>query len=109
MPWLLCEEAAQNRVYTARQFSDRFENHGSLGSSRLIRQKLQGLIDTNMIKFFKNGDIYGFQLPKGTQRGYLWVDGMHLPDGRPIQPTHHKHDITGEIVAIPSNTTQRDS
>jgi hypothetical protein len=106
---LLCEEAAQNRVYTARQFSDRFENHGSLGSSRLIRQKLQGLIDTNMIKFFKNGDIYGFQLPKGTQRGYLWVDGMHLPDGRPIQPTHHKHDITGEIVAIPSNTTQRDS
>lgn len=106
---LLCEEAAQNRVYTARQFSDRFENHGSLGSSRLIRQKLQGLIDANMIKFFKNGDIYGFQLPKGTQRGYLWVDGMSLPDGRPIQPTHHKHDITGEIVAIPSNSTQRDS
>ena len=52
---------------------------------------------------------YGFQLPKGTQRGYLWVDGMHLPDGRPIQPTHHRHDITGEIVAIPSNSTQRDS
>ena len=106
---LLCEEGAQNRVYTARQFSDRFENHGCLGSSRLIRQKLQGLIDANMIKFFKNGDAYGFQLPKGTQRGYLWVDGMSLPDGRPIQPTHHKHDITGEIVAIPSNTTQRDS
>lgn len=106
---LLCEEAAQNRVYTARQFSDRFENHGSLGSSRLIRQKLQGLIDASIIKFFKNGDVYGFQLPKGTQRGYLWVDGMFLPDGRPILPTHHKHDITGEIVVIPSNSTQRDS
>jgi putative DNA primase/helicase len=41
----IVDEAAQNRVYTARQFSDRFENHGSLGSSRLIRHKLQGLID----------------------------------------------------------------
>lgn len=106
---ILLDEAAQGRVYTARQFSDAFSNHEALGGSRAIRNKMQALADAGIIKFFKNGDAYGLPLPQRTHQGYLWADGMRLPDGISVLATHQKHAATGDIVPVPGSTDEWES
>ena len=97
---LIYSEASQGRVYTARQFSDTFENKSGLGSSRSLRNRLNALSTKGHIKFFKNADIYGLPQAQRSRQGYICVEGMALGDGTRILPTHFKHPKTNEVLPV---------
>lgn len=48
-------------------------------------------------------------LPQRTHQGYLWADGMSLPNGMSISATHQKHAETGDIVPVPGSTNEWES
>ena len=97
---LIYSEASQGRVYTARQFSDTFENKSGLGSSRSLRNRLNALSSKGHIKFFKNADTYGLPQAQRSRQGYICVEDMALGDGRRILPTHFKHPKTNEVLPV---------
>ena len=97
---LIYTESLQGRIYTARQFSDRFQNKSGLGSARAVRDRLNILSAKGHVKFFKNAEHYGLPAPQRSRQGYLCVEDMVLGDGRRIYPTHFKHPKTGDVIPI---------
>lgn len=89
---MLLDEAASERLYTAMQFAETFENRGGLGSKHTIRERLSVLATKGFVKFLR--DPSGFGSPVTRSRfGYLCVEGMHF--GAPVD---HVDPDTGEIT-----------
>jgi hypothetical protein len=87
---MLLDEAAGERLYTAMQFAETFENRGGLGSKHTIRERLSVLATKGFLKFLR---ILLFDTRTRSRFGYLCVEGMQF--GTPID---HVDPITGEIT-----------
>jgi hypothetical protein len=89
---LLFDEARAGRLYTGRQFAEKFDNQAGLGGTSTIRERISTLATKGYIKFLR--DARPFDLPASTStRGYLVVEGMVFgPDGESVDPE------TGEVT-----------
>ena len=114
---LLYDEAIAGRVYTATQFSERFENNGALGGRSTIYERISVLTTKGHIKFFRNPEDHGLQELERKRQGYLCVEGMQLGVTQdvvdevtgevselihPLLPTHYKCRQSGVILEVES-------
>lgn len=114
---LLFDEAVNGRVYTATQFSERFENRAGLGGRSTISERISVLTTKGYIKFFRNPEEHGLPELARRRQGYLCVEGMQLgaaedvvdeATGEVIQtvhailPTHYKCRQSGVILEVES-------
>ena len=97
---LIYTEGLQGNVYTARQFSDAFQNKSGLGSSRSLRDRLNVLSAKGHVKFFKNAESYNLPAPQRSRQGYICVEDMELGNGTRIYPTHFKHPQTAQVLPV---------
>jgi hypothetical protein len=84
---MLLDEAAGERLYTAMQFAETFENRGGLGSKHTIRERLSVLATKGFVKFLRDPSGFGFPVTR-SRFGYLCVEGMQFgaPVERSIRP-----------------------
>ena len=105
---LLLKEAERGRIYTASSFALRFEGLGTFGSSAGLLEILKALSAKNIVKYFINGEDYGFEHCK---KGYIWIPGMKIlrPDLLDAEgsevfiepvPTHYRDPHTGLLKKI---------
>ena len=105
---LLLKEAERGRIYTASSFALRFEGLGTFGSSAGLLEILKALSAKNIVKYFINGEDYGFEHCK---KGYIWIPGMKIlrpdlldeRDGEVFsepEPTHYRDPHTGSLRKI---------
>jgi hypothetical protein len=103
IPDLIRREAAEGRVYTARRFSEVFENRQGLNGSRSLRERLNALAVRGVVTFFKNAPAYGLDAARRSRQGFLCVKGMTLKDGTKVRPTHFRDPETGAILPMETN------
>ena len=111
---MLLDEAAGERLYTAMQFAETFENRGGLGSKHTIRERLSVLATKGFVKFLRDPSGFGFPVTR-SRFGYLCVEGMQfgLPveevdpttgevttEVRPVQPSHFKCPQSGLSLQV---------
>ena len=89
---MLLDEAASERLYTAMQFAETFENRGGLGSKHTIRERLSVLATKGFVKFLRDPSGFGFPVTR-SRFGYLCVEGMQF--GGPVE---HVDPETGEVT-----------
>ncbi|AOZ69369.1 hypothetical protein LPB142_08615 [Rhodobacter xanthinilyticus] len=89
---MLLDEAAGERLYTAMQFAETFENRGGLGSKHTIRERLSVLATKGFVKFLRDPSGFGFPVTR-SRFGYLCVEGMQF--GAPVE---HVDPDTGEVT-----------
>jgi hypothetical protein len=89
---MLLDEAAGERLYTAMQFSETFENRGGLGSKHTIRERLSVLSTKGFVKFLRDPSGFGFPITR-SRFGYLCVEGMQF--GAPVDEVD---PTTGEVT-----------
>ncbi|WP_258869559.1 AAA family ATPase [Paracoccus thiocyanatus] len=89
---MLLDEAAGERLYTAMQFAETFENRGGLGSKHTIRERLSVLATKGFVKFLRDPSGFGFPVTR-SRFGYLCVEGMQF--GAPVD---HVDPATGEVT-----------
>ncbi len=89
---MLLDEAASERLYTAMQFSETFENRGGLGSKHTIRERLSVLATKGFVKFLRDPSGFGFPITR-SRFGYLCVEGMQF--GAPVE---YVDPSTGEVT-----------
>ena len=89
---MLLDEAASERLYTAMQFAETFENRGGLGSKHTIRERLSVLATKGFAKFLRDPSGFGFPITR-SRFGYLCVEGMQF--GAPVE---HVDPDTGEVT-----------
>ena len=89
---MLLDEAAGERLYTAMQFAETFENRGGLGSKHTIRERLSVLATKGLVKFLRDPSGFGFLVTR-SRFGYLCVEGMQF--GAPVE---HVDPDTGEVT-----------
>ena len=89
---MLLDEAASERLYTAMQFAETFENRGGLGSKHTIRERLSVLATKGFVKFLRDPSGFGFPVTR-SRFGYLCVEGMQF--GAPVD---HVDPATGEVT-----------
>ena len=89
---MLLDEAASERLYTAMQFAETFENRGGLGSKHTIRERLSVLATKGFVKFLRDASGFGFPVTR-SRFGYLCVEGMQF--GAPVE---HVDPDTGEVA-----------
>jgi len=89
---MLLDEAASERLYTAMQFAEKFENRGGLGSKHTIRERLSVLATKGFVKFLRDPSGFGFPITR-SRFGYLCVEGMQF--GTPVE---HVDPATGEVT-----------
>jgi len=90
---MLLDESAGERLYTAMQFAETFENRGGLGSKHTIRERLSVLATKGYVKFLRDASGFGFPITR-SRFGYLCVEGMQF--GAPVE---HVDPVTGEVTA----------
>lgn len=100
---LIKKQAEYGKMFTMRQFCEKFENKQGLGSNSSIRERLEVLATKGYVKFLKkHADLYGLDNPIGSKYGYLCVEDMILKtkegDEYPIYPTSYKCQKTGAIL-----------
>jgi hypothetical protein len=111
---LLYDEALAGKLYTTKQFAEKFENQAGLGGQSTIRERISVLATKGYVKFCRDGAPY--RQPVTTSiLGYLVVEGMQL--GPPeevvdpetgevttnvlrVLPSHFKAAETGAIVEV---------
>jgi hypothetical protein len=113
---MLLDEAASERLYTAMQFAETFENRGGLGSKHTIRERLSVLATKGFVKFLRDPSGFGFPVTR-SRFGYLCVEGMQFgapdehvdPDtgevttsARPVLPSHFKCPQSGLCLQVES-------
>ena len=113
---MLLDEAAGERLYTAMQFAETFENRGGLGSKHTIRERLSVLATKGFVKFLRDPSGFGFPVTR-SRFGYLCVEGMQFgapveevdPDtgevtttARPVLPSHFKCPQSGLCLQVES-------
>jgi hypothetical protein len=111
---MLLDEAANERLYTAMQFAETFENRGGLGSKHTIRERLSVLATKGFVKFLRDPSGFGFPVTR-SRFGYLCVEGMQFglpaeevdPDtgevtttARPVLPSHFKCPQSGLCLQV---------
>lgn len=111
---MLLDEAAGERLYTAMQFAETFENRGGLGSKHTIRERLSVLATKGFVKFLRDPSGFGFPVTR-SRFGYLCVEGMQFgapveevdPDtgevttsARPVLPSHFKCPQSGLCLQV---------
>ena len=89
---MLLDEAASERLYTAMQFAETFENQGGLGSKHTIRERLSVLATKGFVKFLRDPSRFGFPVTR-SRFGYLCVEGMQF--GAPVEEVD---PATGEVT-----------
>ncbi len=89
---MLLDEAVGERLYTAMQFAETFENRGGLGSKHTIRERLSVLATKGFVKFLRDPSGFGFPVTR-SRFGYLCVEGMQF--GAPVE---HVDPDTGEVT-----------
>ncbi|MEZ5746442.1 MAG: AAA family ATPase [Paracoccaceae bacterium] len=89
---MLLDEAASERLYTAMQFAETFENRGGLGSKHTIRERLSVLATKGFVKFLRDPSGFGFPVTR-SRFGYLCVEGMQF--GAPVEEVD---PATGEVT-----------
>ena len=89
---MLLDEAVSERLYTAMQFAETFENRGGLGSKHTIRERLSVLATKGFVKFLRDPSGFGFPVTR-SRFGYLCVEGMQF--GAPVD---HVDPATGEVT-----------
>lgn len=88
---VLLDEAAEGRLYSIMQLSEKFENTLGLGSKHTIRERLSVLATKGFVKFRRDGSEFGLEVVR-SRFGYLCVEGMTFgPDIETIDPD------TGEV------------
>jgi hypothetical protein len=112
---LIFDEAAAGRVYTSRQFAERFENKAGLGAERTIRDRISVLATKGWIKFVRNYNEYDLPAPERSKFGYLCVEDMVLGPiqelvdgstgevtelGKPVRPSDYKCPQTGALLPV---------
>ncbi len=108
---LIHEEALQGRMYTMRQFSEKFEYYAGLGRKRDLREKLNALATESYIKFLRNGTSYGLPQTSDVKHGYMCVKDMQLKLTKhvttkivdvlePVYPSHVKSRHSGTVLQI---------
>jgi hypothetical protein len=110
---ILLEEAASERLYTAMQFGEAFENTAGLGSKYTIRDRLAVLTTKGHVKFRRDGTAFGHAVVR-SRFGYLCVEGMRfgreaevdpetgevLGEGIPVLPSHYKCPHSGVCLEV---------
>jgi hypothetical protein len=111
---MLLDEAAGERLYTAMQFSETFENRGGLGSKHTIRERLSVLATKGFVKFLRDPSGFGFPVTR-SRFGYLCVEGMVFgapldavdpttgevtTQTRPVLPSHFKCPQSGLSLQV---------
>ncbi|WP_202908420.1 AAA family ATPase [Labrys sp. WJW] len=89
---MLLDEAVSERLYTAMQFAETFENRGGLGSKHTIRERLSVLATKGFVKFLRDPSGFGFPVTR-SRFGYLCVESMQF--GAPVD---HVDPATGEVT-----------
>jgi len=89
---MLLDEAASERLYTAMQFAEKFENRSGLGSKHTIRERLSVLATKGFVKFLRDPSGFGFPITR-SRFGYLCVEGMQF--GAPVE---HVDPTNGEVT-----------
>ncbi len=101
---ILHDEALQGNVYTANQFSERFENQRGLGAKATIYERIHVLATKGYIKFFRNHQEYNLPSARRSKWGYLCVEDMSYgKDGKElcnVSPTHFKCSKTGAVLPV---------
>jgi hypothetical protein len=90
------DEAAGERLYTAMQFAETFENRGGLGSKHTIRERLSVLATKGFVKFLRDPSGSGFPVTR-SRFGYLRVEGMQF--GLPVEEVD---PASGEVTTVAS-------
>jgi hypothetical protein len=86
------------------QFATAFENKHGLGSKRNIRHKLTTLSNSNLIKFFKDPQIYGLNISSSSY-GYICTDNTKIKIGdkyTKVSATHYKSNSYGKLIKFDS-------
>lgn len=111
---MLLDEAAGERLYTAMQFAETFENRGGLGSKHTIRERLSVLATKGFLKFLRDPSGFGFPVTR-SRFGYLCVEGMQFgatveevdpttgevtTTARPVLPSHFKCPQSGLSLQV---------
>ncbi|WP_252929878.1 AAA family ATPase [Paracoccus sp. 08] len=111
---MLLDEAAGERLYTAMQFAETFENRGGLGSKHTIRERLSVLATKGFVKFLRDPSGFGFPITR-SRFGYLCVEGMQFgvpveeidpatgevtTEARPVLPSHFKCPQSGVCLQV---------
>jgi hypothetical protein len=111
---MLLDEAASERLYTAMQFAETFENRGGLGSKHTIRERLSVLATKGLVKFLRDPSGFGFPVTR-SRFGYLCVEGMQFgaaveeidpatgevtTEVRPVLPSHFKCPQSGLCLQV---------
>jgi len=98
---MLLDEAAGERLYTALQFAESFENQAGLGGKDTIRERISVLATKGFIKFVRDGAPFG--LPTSRSKfGYLCVEGMAFPTGNETADPQTGEVIPERIPVLPS-------
>jgi hypothetical protein len=112
---LIFDEAAAGRMYTSRQFAERFENKAGLGAERTIRDRISVLATKGWIKFVRNYNEYDLPAPERSKFGYLCVEDMVLGPiqeivdgstgevtelGKAVRPSDYKCPQTGALLPV---------
>ena len=83
---VLLDEAAEGRLYSIMQLSEKFENTLGLGSKHTIRERLSVLATKGFVKFRRDGSEFGLEVVR-SRFGYLCVEGMTFgPDVETVDP-----------------------
>src|SRR5690606_10801937 len=111
---MLLDEAASERLYTAMQFAETFENRGGLGSKHTIRERLSVLATKGFVKFLRDPSGFGFPVTR-SRFGYLCVESMQFgapaeevdpatgevtTTARPVLPSHFKCPQSGLCLQV---------
>ncbi|MHA0899388.1 MAG: hypothetical protein C6D10_04115 [Candidatus Liberibacter solanacearum] len=100
---IIKSESLKGKVYTARQFREKFDNKAGLGSEASIQRRLDVLTTQGHIKIFKNTKNYGLSMHHNSN-GLMCVKDMELSikGGEIIKvlPTHYKCEETGAILPV---------
>ncbi|MBF0371612.1 MAG: AAA family ATPase [Magnetococcales bacterium] len=101
---LILDEAAEGRVYTPAQFSEKFENHAGLGGRDNIVKRISVASTKSEIKFFRNFEEYDLPPAPRSKFGYMVTEGMVLrrDEGRLdiVLPTHFKCQQSGAVLPV---------
>ena len=100
---LIYDEALKGNVYTANQFSEKFENEAGLGCKTTINDRISVLATKGHVKFTRNWSEFSLQQVK-SKYGILCVEQMAFrnKDGiaTPVLPSHFKCVKTGAVLPV---------
>ena len=100
---LIAEEALKGNLYTANQFSEKFENKAGLGCKDNIRERISVLSTKGYIKFSRNWHEFSLERIR-SKYGILCVKDIKFigSDGikKRILPSHFKCSNTGAVLPV---------